>query len=514
MANLRDDFVGKVKEKLRARVGNKCSNPDCRVYTTGPGTKDKIDSIGVAAHICAASPGGPRYDINMTAKQRKSFDNGIWLCSNCSIHIDRDVERYTVHLLNKWKKEAEEKARRELGKKAAEPDDAINTVAMALTGYPKSFLSQSIGNVHKATAKLLEEKDPRFKVTSSFDGENTMFTLCAQPGVCIKMGVLDDKVENYIQGYKDFVEGGESLSLNAKHVTMTGSPLIEEIMSQKDGRLIISKETKNALAKISLVEPKTGIIESLDDICGEITHGTQRVTFKGVGYGSLLNMDLSISISERKGINKFSLNLDRWNELSLNRLPFFSKIYSLFDKMYRGWKVNCNVEIDGESIFHGELSVNKSSAYAKNINALLSYVHHARIILNELALNAFFINTISFTREKHHEVILAAKLLQQEYIYHDDCIITNPSFTLIINEENKKIIMADKASPGDFRFDSENGECLNLFGVDVILPRKRLFYHNVKFNIIDDLSTIENGMEVKVEIVPDKGFIGREVFIR
>ena len=33
---------------------------------------NKIINIGVAAHICAAAPGGPRYDSAMTEEERKS----------------------------------------------------------------------------------------------------------------------------------------------------------------------------------------------------------------------------------------------------------------------------------------------------------------------------------------------------------------------------------------------------------------------------------------------------------
>jgi len=93
----RDDFPKKVIEPLRARVNNRCSNPNCRVPTTGPTTdNEKVNNIGVAAHITAASPGGPRYDPSMRKEERKSIRNAIWLCSNCSIKIDRDPSKYSV----------------------------------------------------------------------------------------------------------------------------------------------------------------------------------------------------------------------------------------------------------------------------------------------------------------------------------------------------------------------------------------------------------------------------------
>ena len=111
MASNRDDFSLATKELLANRVGRKCSNPSCRKLTCGANTDpNKITNIGVASHISAAAKGGPRYDESMTTEERKSFDNGIWLCQSCSKLIDTDTTRYTKEVLLRWKKIAEELA--------------------------------------------------------------------------------------------------------------------------------------------------------------------------------------------------------------------------------------------------------------------------------------------------------------------------------------------------------------------------------------------------------------------
>ncbi len=46
----------------------------------------------------------------MTPEERKSFENGIWLCQSCSKLIDTDTTRYTKEGLLSWKKVAEELA--------------------------------------------------------------------------------------------------------------------------------------------------------------------------------------------------------------------------------------------------------------------------------------------------------------------------------------------------------------------------------------------------------------------
>jgi len=105
---IRDNFSRKVITALGGRVAYLCSNPFCRRSTIGPNSaKDKTTLIGKAAHITAAAPGGPRYDSTLTNLQRKDIENGIWLCSNCSDLIDKDVRRFTVSYLKAWRTGAE-----------------------------------------------------------------------------------------------------------------------------------------------------------------------------------------------------------------------------------------------------------------------------------------------------------------------------------------------------------------------------------------------------------------------
>ena len=112
---MRDDFDAKTKEILARRVGYRCSNPDCRKLTSGPQEDPaKALNIGVAAHITAASEGGPRYDPSLSPEERRSMDNGIWLCQNCAKLIDSDVQRHTAELLREWKRQTEQRARDEI----------------------------------------------------------------------------------------------------------------------------------------------------------------------------------------------------------------------------------------------------------------------------------------------------------------------------------------------------------------------------------------------------------------
>jgi hypothetical protein len=91
--NNRDDFSEKV----------------IRAVAVGPSEEapDAVARIGEAAHICAASKGGRRYDASMTPGERAGFDNAIWLCSDHAKLIDRDEVTYTADVLRAMKHDHE-----------------------------------------------------------------------------------------------------------------------------------------------------------------------------------------------------------------------------------------------------------------------------------------------------------------------------------------------------------------------------------------------------------------------
>lgn len=107
----RDNFTSAVKQRLASQVGWLCSHPECRRLTVaGTASGNALTSIGVAAHITAAAPGGPRFDPAQDAGERRAIDNGIWLCSAHAKIIDDDPQTYTVKLLQGWKTAARHRA--------------------------------------------------------------------------------------------------------------------------------------------------------------------------------------------------------------------------------------------------------------------------------------------------------------------------------------------------------------------------------------------------------------------
>jgi len=112
----RDDFSAPVKDTLAKRVALRCSNPICNEPTSGPHIEsNKSVNVGIASHITAAAPNGPRFDPALTSEQRASIENAIWLCQKCAKLVDTDTHRFTVASLRAWKANAEAKALRGIG---------------------------------------------------------------------------------------------------------------------------------------------------------------------------------------------------------------------------------------------------------------------------------------------------------------------------------------------------------------------------------------------------------------
>src|SRR6185436_13906485 len=144
MLGMRDDFSEQTKRALALRVGYRCSRPECGALTSGPQVDEsKALNVGVAAHITAASPGGARFDPQLTSEERISAANGIWLCQNCAKLIDNDVVQFTIELLQRWKIEREAEARRQIGRAVADQPHRVLVVKLNVGDYVESDLGRT-----------------------------------------------------------------------------------------------------------------------------------------------------------------------------------------------------------------------------------------------------------------------------------------------------------------------------------------------------------------------------------
>lgn len=88
---------------------NRCAYPNCgaELVVEPEHAGDSAKSVGKFAYICAASPGGPRYDASMSDVQRSSASNLIFLCGTHHDVIDSQLNFHTVDFLRSAKADHE-----------------------------------------------------------------------------------------------------------------------------------------------------------------------------------------------------------------------------------------------------------------------------------------------------------------------------------------------------------------------------------------------------------------------
>jgi hypothetical protein len=206
------DFPESTIELLAKRVGYLCSRASCRRPTVGPHSNDsKATLVGEAAHICAASEGGPRFDTSMADEERRSPDNGIWLCANCATEIDKDPARFPVSLLRQWKADAEEEAQRLL----ENPSYRRLGIPRPAFAPPLEYQQHALGQVldHLRNSGLTKVSLPQLaQVLPSpllRDGFNPIF----EP---LSLEAVVDAIDGFVRDGKLGIEGQALVLLSAR----------------------------------------------------------------------------------------------------------------------------------------------------------------------------------------------------------------------------------------------------------------------------------------------------------
>jgi hypothetical protein len=206
----RDDFTQDTIRKLGERVSLHCTKPDCRAPTKGPHTDgEKAVSVGKACHIHAASPGGPRYDASQSEEERRSIDNGIWLCSNCGTLIDTDAARFPALMLREWKMRAELEALANIGKPAT---NVGNPVLERLEAIPSGAVAKLVYLVQNTSDHVHDKFQIEIIAVDRFANVLRFKSLTGNPGApdSMPLGDIEDVWEQEgsrflrIGGFMDF----------------------------------------------------------------------------------------------------------------------------------------------------------------------------------------------------------------------------------------------------------------------------------------------------------------------
>lgn len=502
----RDDFPPVIIRKLKERYNLLCCNPECRATTSCPHQHDEEKSvcIGKAAHICAAAPGGPRYDESMTREQRRGINNAIWLCGPCADKIDKDENAYKKELLYQWKIDAANSLIGGLGKKLPNTTDAVDTMMMALTGAPKSVIFDAIPNILSATTQSLEKLDPRFHIKASHQENLTSFTMLAKENVSCKMHVAEDYKEEFNRKYTNLIKHGETLEIDTQAVRLEGSSLFE-FMNTGLGKFTLSNSVrKGAVQKIWLLPHGSQETFHIDDIHGEIGSGEESFNFLGYAYGGLLELKYTCPLEpEESGKFTFTLSVDykKWDSYSLTALPYFEKLKRLFSILATGCKLSTALEIDGIEIFKASIPDHTDTRSFANFQIYCDYIDLAVAIFNRFNRTVLHNSNFKYSRQTHEFLFLINKTLHGESV-GSNAYDATLSCTFVAEDDLENVKLITKSSePQALRLEQDFGPALELFGEKLQLPRSYFVVTSVVPRVKQPIKSIRPGDEFDVEWV-------------
>lgn len=353
----------------------------------------KFSSIGKAAHIAAAAPGGARYDTSMTHAQRSCISNGIWLCANCADKIDRDAQRYSIGLLHDWKEQAENLALSELGKPLPSERELAIYKAKALGEHIGSqSISELIATAHQIGRREIENIDPRFAADISVDHHGTRIALNPYEPVDFKLCLPPEIAPLFNEKLSNLFKHGHPLEISGPGIRIEGSPLFGDASTQPVKLAIDTHFQRNALQRLNWIDANSGKPMAAE-IVGTIVGGTESFTFSGILFGGLYECAFQVPMNEsgKKTLTSSgSLTFEPWVGQPIRHLPYFDKFYSLSTAIDQGHEIDSSLEIDGRELIRcGSLTL-MSPAELTDVLGLLTYLSKVRAILVVFDTDAIF----------------------------------------------------------------------------------------------------------------------------
>lgn len=515
--NNRDNFSQSIIRTLRERVNGLCSNPDCRRVTLGPqeSSKNKSVIIGQAAHISAASPGGPRYDEKMTEEERKSIENGIWLCDNCAKKIDRDTGTYSVSLLKAWKIASERFAAQQLDKSVAGHNIALDGLSI-ITGHDIYNKDNLISHVHRAYEDHLRALDPRFDVRVDYVGRKQTVILNKADGMPTPEILCTLQDENEAKKIEEFYLYGGEAAITHPSLSVSGSPLLNFGGDGSLKSLYVSQEGIDIACDIDVFNENTKDIKFTLKSEGKLYKGAAGVKIQVKALSNVLNiawsLDLRTSSLEYGKIVKMkgqSISIDfiGWNGYKIKNLEDidvlleFCRIYS---RKHPIRFVIKSKEVDSISL-NGKMCINDN----KDNIVSLEYLKMAKRILSFTGDDILFDLSYTFTESQYSELRSVYNILQGGFVirkFADGKPVGNGKILICENNKVSLLKAFDNKEYTSVEFYDDINQKMMIYNAEIILPKQIRVLKNVFLKTSHDTENISIGDVVDVEFWPSESF--------
>ncbi|MEZ9602074.1 hypothetical protein AB4274_02455 [Vibrio sp. 10N.261.55.A10] len=504
----RHDFLESTKRSLRENVANLCSKPDCRVLTVASKIDNcSLSNVGVAAHICAAAPGGPRYKKEQTEAERKHYDNGIWLCTTCSRLIDVDDGSYSEELLRDWKNQTLIFARDNLGKQLL-PKEEIESKALKNTldyvsGKDTIFSADVPSKMVGFIDDRLNQLDSRFSVQTDVVNGTTfrnVIPLTSDASFSISMNKSDG--EEFQSSLEKMRETGKPVKLSSKKFKLTGSKLFETLNTSEGGckELIIQPSSKKISVDLYALSHSEEVY--LGSFKGKLISLNGGIKFDVRAFNQLIDISCFCDLSEAnspKFTCSYTINTAQWVGKDLNRLPFFSKILMAKEVLQTGGGLSLGFELeegDASKPLMIEEGNQEKLKYFSEFGDLIHIIDCYKKITAKFNLKVPIFDDFEISGKDYETLSYISNLLEGEDIVVGKNIKTFNFDTSI--EEYEKILESREAGRANELTLRKKDILPEIFGVDF----KSLRFERTYFDM--DIDASVDGERVKLSFVANE----------
>ena len=422
----RDDFSDLTKIELLVRAANLCSR--CHVFTVGStDAGDRKNSIGVAAHICAAAsgPGAKRFDASQTKAQRRHFDNGIWLCYSCSKLIDNEETFHTVAHIKEMKARHQVYVSGWVGVVPMAPFEAKSEIRAGIleatiflitkAGSPANF---DVSAVVEGYEQTINSIDPNFKVVVTATSGSVVHELVpvTSPAPPIQMVFNDDNANISADlAWQKMIEVGESIHIPTNDFKFVGSKLFEHLNDViVGGTLTLTPGKRRLETCIYFVSDEAEFeLAATESFMGK---GSKQFDIEGSALNGFFTF--RYFIHDRYKVDAtYTFDVAGWLGQSINNLRHYHRIKRAYDFVvkYPKSKVSIEIVLNGHPMRLWDGTHSDFTELFNRLKRIVEIAEWSRIIAAKIS-KSLKLKTLDLTVKDERYIELYAQLLKGDVI--------------------------------------------------------------------------------------------------
>jgi hypothetical protein len=422
----RDDFSETTKIQLLVRAANLCSR--CRVFTIGStDAGDRKNSIGVAAHICAAAsgPGAKRYDPTQTKAQRRHFDNGIWMCYSCSKLIDNEETFHTVAHLKEMKAVHQSYVSSLVGVIPMAPFEAENKIRAGIIEATISLITKagSPGNfdvsaVVEGYEQSINSIDPNFKVVVTATSGSVFHELIpiTDPAPEIQIVFNDDEANaSADQAWQKMTEVGEPIHIPTNDFKFVGSKLFEHLNDViVGGTLTLTPGKRRLETSIYFVSDEAEFeLASTESFMGK---GSKQFDIAGSALNGFFTF--RYFIHDRYKVDAtYTFDVAGWLGQPINNFRHYHRIKRAYDfvKKYPKSRISVEIVLNGEPMRLWDGTYGDYTELFNRLKKIVEVAECSKVIASKIP-EQLRLKTLDLTLPDERYIELYAQLFKGDVI--------------------------------------------------------------------------------------------------